>query len=66
MQVSNVELSNPGSLSILIETPKIRSKYCFLVILKLNSRIKKKTLYFDLLTFCLVNLSHESLLYLET
>jgi hypothetical protein len=28
---------NPGRRYILIETPKIGSKYCFLVILKPNS-----------------------------
>jgi hypothetical protein len=42
-----------------------RAKYSFLVILKPNQRIFPKTHLGGLLTFCPVNLKHESLLNLE-
>ena len=61
--VSNVWLLNPGRRYIFIKTPKRGSKYSFLVILRANSRIFKKTQLGVLLTFCPVYLSHKSLLY---
>jgi hypothetical protein len=63
IQVSNVWLQNQGRRYILIESPKQGSKYCFLVILRPNSRIFRKTQLHFLLTFSSVNLSHKSLLY---
>jgi hypothetical protein len=42
MWVSNVWLLNPGRWFILSETPKVRSKYCFFMIIKPNSRIFQK------------------------
>jgi hypothetical protein len=66
MWVSDVLTVNPGRRYILIGTPKMGSKYLYFFD---HAEAKPKNFYKNLLgsllTFCPVNLSYKSLLYLE-